>query len=357
MCQSPFHPFLHALPKCEHHLHIEGALTPTLLFALAAKNNVTLPSEEDAAFSSPAQLEQRYKHFTSLDDFLSYYYIGMSVLVTESDFEALAWDYFTHASADGVAHAEIFFDPQAHLCRGVAYDTVLSGISAARTRARAELAITSELICCFLRHLPVPETRTTFERADLQASLLRGDVIGIGLDSSEKDFPPELFKDLYERAASLQLKLTAHAGEEGPATYIRTALDDLHVGRIDHGIRLAEDSALLQRVAREKILLSVCPISNVFLRCVSSISELPIRQFLDAGVPFSINSDDPAYFGGNYILQNFCAVQEAFDLSVADWTTICEASIRGSWCSSERRDEMSRALETVAQEFDAMRQT
>ncbi|KXT11192.1 hypothetical protein AC579_831 [Pseudocercospora musae] len=338
--------FLRAIPKCEHHMHLEGALTPEVLFKLAAKNNISLPAD-DGAFTSSDALLARYHTFTSLDDFLHYYYVGMSVLIDASDFETLAWDYFTHAAADGIAHAEVFFDPQAHISRGVPYETVLSGFSAARKRAAAEIGISSELICCFLRHLPVADCRSTFALDKVQESFRSGSVIGIGLDSSEKPFPPEWFEDLYKDAKSLGLRRTAHAGEEGPSEYIQSALDVLRVERIDHGIRLAEDQQLLERVARDGTLLSVCPMSNVLLRCVRQVADLPIRKFLDSGVKFSINSDDPAYFGNHYLLDNYIAVQNAFQLSVADWNTICENSIRGSWCSDTRKAEMLAKLKEV----------
>jgi adenosine deaminase len=349
MCKDEnFHSFLHALPKCEHHMHLEGALTPEVLFQLADKNNTSLP-KDDPAFASPVALSDRYDNFTSLDDFLHYYYIGMSVLLTASDFEYLAMDYFRYAHNNGVVHAEVFFDPQAHLARGVSYDTVLEGFMKARVLAEEEFGITSELICCFLRHLPVQECVETFEMQELQRSLKDGRVKGVGLDSSEKAFPPELFTEIYGEAEEMGVQLTAHAGEEGPADYIRSALDDLKVQRIDHGIRLVEDPELLKRVAEEGILLSVCPISNVFLRCVAQVSELPIRKFLDAGVKFSINSDDPAYFGGNYILDNYCAVHEAFNLTVAEWKRICENGIQGSWCSRERKEAMLARLTGVVE--------
>lgn len=351
MCKSNLHALIKRLPKCEHHIHLEGALSPDLLFNLAHKNNITLPTD-DPAFESPTKLTERYRQFSSLDDFLGYYYIGMSVLIQESDFEALAMDYFRHAAKDGVMHADVFFDPQAHLSRGVSYATVLGGFSAARAKAEKELGITSELICCFLRHLPVPECVEAFRSEAVQSSFRSGAVKGMGLDSSELNFPPELFKDIYDEAKSLGLRRTAHAGEEGPSSYIKTSLDVLSVERIDHGIRLAEDESLLARVAKEKTMLTVCPISNVFLRCVKDVSELPIRKFLDAGVSFSINSDDPAYFGGNYILDNYCAVQEAFQLSVKDWTTVCEAAIRGSWCSDSRKQEMEARLQEVLQGWE-----
>ncbi|KAK0784290.1 adenine deaminase [Friedmanniomyces endolithicus] len=350
MCKSPLHPLLQRLPKCEHHLHLEGALTPQVLFSLAAKNHIELP-EDDPAFASPESLVERYREFESLDDFLHYYYIGMSVLLDAGDFETLAWDYFTHAAADGVAHCEVFFDPQAHMERSVSYDIVLAGFQKARERAESELGITSELIACFLRHLPPAHATATLEHDAVQASFAAGHVIGIGLDSSEKPFPPELFQDVYRKAGALGLKMTAHAGEEGPAAYVKTALDTLRVQRIDHGVRVIEDEALLQRIAADKILLSICPISNVFLKGVASVADLPIRQFLDAGVRFSINSDDPAYFGNNYILANYCAVQEAFELSAAEWVAICEGSIDGSWCGQERKEELRARLGSVSEEW------
>ena len=339
MCNSKHHAFLKSLPKCEHHMHVEGALTPDLLFQLAAKNNIQLPGG-DAAFASADSLRERYNKFSSLDDFLQYYYIGMSVLIEAVDFEALAWDYFQHASTDGVVHAEVFFDPQAHLCRGVKLEVVLSGFNAARQRAENELDISSELICCFLRHLPASDSLTTFEMEEIQSSLKQGHIAAIGLDSTEKDKPPELFKDIFNRAKTLGFRRTAHAGEEGPASYVRDAIDILDVQRIDHGVRVAEDPELMKLVAEKGLLLTVCPLSNVFLQVVSSVKELPIRQFLNAGVNFSINSDDPAYFGNHYILDNYCAVQEAFDLNVQEWKRICEASIRGSWCSEDRKSEL-----------------
>ena len=327
-------------------MHLEGALTPKLLFQLAEKNQVTLPND-DPVFKSIDSLRERYNQFQNLDDFLQYYYIGMSVLQSSTDFEALAWDYFEHAKADGVVHAEVFFDPQAHTSRGVSFDTILSGFQAARKRAWAELEVSSELICCFLRHLPVPDSRETFGLEALQSALRRGDIAGIGLDSSEKDFPPELFKDIYQQAKTLGIKRTAHAGEEGPVSFIRSATDVLDVQRIDHGIRLADDPELLERIASRGLMLSVCPLSNVLLNCATSVAELPIRKFLDAGVSFSINSDDPAYFANHYILDNYCAVQEAFSLSVSEWERICGASIRGSWCDDSRKEELLGRLKDV----------
>jgi adenosine deaminase len=326
-------------------MHLEGALEPSLLFALAEKNNIKLP-KDDVAFSSEAALLDRYKRFTSLDDFLQYYYIGMSVLIKATDFEALAWEYFHKSSSDGVQHAEVFFDPQAHLSRGVEYSTMLQGFLSAQNRAQRELGMSVELICCFLRHLPVADSLAVFEDIDVQNSFAARQVIGIGIDSSEMDFPPHLYSEIYSKAAKLNLHRTAHAGEEGPAQFIAGAIDILGVQRIDHGIQLASDLELMSRVAEKGLMLTLCPISNILLRCVGSMEEVPIRTYLDAGVKFSINSDDPAYFRA-YILDVYCAVQEAFNLSVKDWEIICKNSIDGSWCSEERKSELLRKLAGV----------
>jgi adenosine deaminase len=349
MCRTKLHDFLEELPKCEHHIHIEGSLEPALLFELAEKNNIKLPREEDEAFTSPESLKERYTRFKSLDDFLGYYYIGMSVLVHASDYEALAWAYFSKVANQGLKHAEIFFDPQAHLSRGVEYVTLMTGFEEARKRAERELGITSLFICCFLRHLPPAESVDLFHHEHVQKSFASGQVVGIGLDSSELPFPPHLFEELYSKAGGIGIKRTAHAGEEGPAHYITDSLNLLGIDRIDHGLKLATDAELMAAVAANNTLLSLCPVSNDLLQCVPDVSHVPIRQFLDAGVHFSINSDDPAYFGSNYILDNFCAVQEHHDLSVEDWNTICHNAIHGSWCGDERKQELTAMLKaTVA---------
>jgi len=331
-------------------MHLEGALTPTVLFALAQRNNITLP-KDNPAYSSVAALNDRYNKFTSLDDFLHYYYIGMSVLIHASDFEDLAMDYFRRASSQTVHHAEVFFDPQAHLSRGVSYETVLSGFTSARQRAEKELGITSELICCFLRHLPASDCLETFSLPAVQQSYKSGAIRGIGLDSSEADFPPHLFTDLYAQARALGLRVTAHAGEEGPPSFVTSALDDLRVTRVDHGRRVPEDPELLARITAEEILLTLCPLSNRCLGGVKDIAELPVRKFLDAGVWFSVNSDDPAYFGG-YILENYCAVQEAFGLDVGEWATIARNAVRGSWCGEERKREILDAVSEVVARWE-----
>ena len=349
MCHSPLHPFLAAVPKCEHHMHLEGSLSPSLLFRLAVQNSIALPSPAvDASFSSPESLLDRYTRFTSLDDFLHYYFIGMSVLLRADDFEALAWEYFLRAKADGVLHAEVFFDAQAHTGRGIAYKTVLEGFRAACRRAERELGLSTLLILCFLRHLPVTSAGETFETA--REDLKKGVLAGIGLDSSETDFPPDLFRTVYASAKEASFKRTAHAGEEGPASYVRDAISLLDIQRIDHGFRLAEDEALMADVARKQMLVTLCPLSNVRLRCVKNVEQLPIRTFLDAGVSFSINSDDPGYFGG-YILDNYCVVQEAFGLTVEEWVRIALAGIDGSWCGEKRKAELVEGLERVVKQY------
>src|SRR5271168_2859928 len=244
MCQDELHDFLQALPKCEHHLHLEGSLEPPLLFKLAEKNNVSLPSPTtDAAFTSIDTLLARYRQFTSLDDFLHYYFIGMSVLITASDFEALAWEYFLRAKQDGVVHAEVFFDPQAHTARGVAYQTVLDGFTAACERATAELGITTGLIACILRHLPTSSGRDMYHEA--LPDLKSGKISGLGLSSTEKGNPPKRFKDIYMDAEANGIRRTAHTGEEADVSYMADALESLRIQRADHGIKLGDDPEVM----------------------------------------------------------------------------------------------------------------
>jgi len=276
----------------------------------------------------------------------------MSVLLTADDFESLAYEYFTRAHADGVHHAEVFFDPQAHTSRGIAYATVVKGFTSAQERAERDFGLTSKLILCFLRHLSETDADITFQEAQALGHFSDGTIAGIGLDSSEVGFPPEIFREVYSEAHQKGIRRTAHAGEEGDTSYISKALDICKVERIDHGIRLAEDKALMKRVADEKVLLTICPLSNVRLRCVKHVRELPIREFLDNGVKFSLNSDDPAYFGG-YILDNYCAVQEAFNLSLQEWRGIAEAGIEGSWCDSSRKQALLKEVESCMVKYGA----
>ncbi|RMJ24019.1 hypothetical protein PHISP_05101 [Aspergillus sp. HF37] len=354
MCQTTLHGFLHGLPKCEHHVHLEGCLTPQLIFQLAARNNVALPDPaNNPAYESVESLTNRYHHFTSLDDFLSFYFEGMAVLRHESDFADLAWSYFQRAHRDGVHHAEVFFDPQVHQDRGVPYPTIVGGFVAGCKRAESDLGLSTRLILCFVRHLPVDSARRVYEEA-----LARGDldpasdtVHGIGWSSTEVGPPKDMFRELYDSASARGIRLTAHAGEEGDPSYISTALE-LGAQRIDHGIRLVEDPALMRRVVDEGILLTLCPLSNVRLRCVEALDRVPVRTFLENGVRFSINSDDPAYFGG-YILDNYCAVQEAFQLTVEEWGVIARNSVNGSWIGQTRREELLGRIDQHIQRHQA----
>lgn len=348
MCKSPLHEFLTSLPKVEQHLHIEGTLEPELLFQLAKKNNITLP--EDPVYASPETLHERYQVFTCLDDFLHYYYLGVSVLITEDDFETLAWAYFVKAAEQKVRHAEVFFDPQAHTARGIAYDTVVAGLVAAKKRAESELGITVEYIVCILRHLPLPESDALVDTVLERGHFNDGTLIGFGMVSSEKDFPPELFKDIYARVAATGTHLTTHAGEEAPSSFITNSLEHLGVTRIDHGLAAGKDAELLGSLAANKTLLTLCPWSNVALCNIPTLSDAPIRQFLDAGVRFSINSDDPAYFGA-YIQEVYCRVQDTFGLSVEDWTWIVKGAVEESWCSEERKGEILGELQRVVEGF------
>lgn len=348
MCRSPLHPFLEVLPKCEHHIHLEGSLSPSLLFILAARNGISLPTD-DPVFASPSALLTRYTTFASLDDFLHYYFIGMSVLIHPADFELLAWEYFLRAKQDGVVHAEVFFDPQAHTGRGVKYSTVVDGFSRACRRAETELGMSTGLILCFLRHLPVIEAEKTFKQAHSSGDFENGLLTGVGLDSSEVGFPPGLFESVYGMAGETRTRRTAHAGEEGGPEMVREAISKLGIERIDHGIRMATDELLMEEVAEKRMLVTVCPLSNVRLKCVKHVGELPIRKFMKNGVRFSLNSDDPAYFGG-YILDNYCAVQDSFGLTMSEWEQIAGNAIEGSWCNEERKQEMMKLLEDVVGE-------
>ncbi|KAJ6439497.1 adenosine deaminase protein [Purpureocillium lavendulum] len=370
MCKSPLHDLLVALPKVEHHLHVEGTLEPSLLFALAAKNNVALP--DDPAYASPEALLTRYAHWTCLDDFLQYYYQGMSVLVTADDFEALAWAYFVRAAGQRVRHAEVFFDPQAHTARGVSYDTVVAGLAAAKKRAESELGITVEYIVCILRHLPLADSHalvdTVLDRGHLSAADDNDDeddetggrssstLAGFGMVSSEKAFPPERFKEVYARVASTGTRLTAHAGEEAGPEFVAASLDHLGVTRIDHGLSAARDPALVARLAASGTLLTLCPWSNVRLRNLAALRDAPVRAYLDAGVRFSVNSDDPAYFGA-YIQDVYCRVQDEFALDVADWEWIARGAIDASWCRARRKGQLVAELDAVLAEHAALRRT
>ena len=291
---------LRTMPKAELHLHIEGSLEPELIFKLAQRNGVSLP------YPSVEGLRAAYA-FSDLQSFLDIYYAGASVLLTEQDFFDMAWAYFERAAADNVVHAELFFDPQTHTERGVAMETVIVGLEHACRRAHAEFGLSAKLILCFLRHLSEESAFATLA----QALPYRHHFIGVGLDSSELGHPPEKFARVFAKCRELGLHVVAHAGEEGPPAYIDSALDVLKVERIDHGVRCVEDPALVQRLAASRMPLTVCPLSNVRLRVFDTLAQHNLKALLDAGLCATVNSDDPAYFGGyvneNY-LQTFAAV-------------------------------------------------
>jgi len=314
------------MPKAELHLHIEGSLEPELLFELARRNGVPL------AYPDVEALRAAYA-FTDLQSFLDIYYAGASVLLTADDFEAMATAYFHRAHADGVRHAELFFDPQTHTARGVAMGTVFDGLTRARERALTEHGITSELILCFLRHLPEVDALATLDTA----LPYRERFVGVGLDSSEKGNPPENFARVFARAGELGLRRVAHAGEEGPASYVATALDVLHAERIDHGVRAVDDPALVARLARQRVPLTVCPLSNTKLCVYERMEDHVLADLLAAGVVVTINSDDPAYFGG-YVAANYLAAFEALpQLGAAEAYTLAKNSIEASFASPTRR--------------------
>lgn len=326
---------LRAMPKAELHIHIEGSLEPELLFKLAERNRIELP------YASVSELRKAYS-FTDLQSFLDIYYAGASVLLTAQDFEDMAWDYLSRAASDNVVHAELFFDPQTHTERGVPFSFVIEGLWNAAERARQELGMSVLLIMCFLRHMSQESALVTLE----QAIPYRQRIVGIGLDSSEVGNPPEKFAEVFSRCRALGFRLVAHAGEEGPPAYIRSALDVLRVERIDHGVRCLEDLELVERLVKTRIPLTVCPLSNVKLRVFDRLSQHNLRQLLDAGLMVTINSDDPAYFGG-YITDNYLACFEALPLTRNDAYTLARNSFEASFLSTEEKARHIEQLDRV----------
>lgn len=310
---------LAAMPKAELHIHIEGSLEPELIFALAQRNGVALP------YASVDDLRRAYA-FTNLQSFLDIYYAGASVLLREQDFHDMAWAYLERAAADNVVRAEIFFDPQTHTARGVPMETVINGLHRACQAAKARLGVDAELILCFLRHLSEQEAFETLE----QALPLRDKFIGVGLDSSELGHPPEKFARVFAECRRHGLHLVAHAGEEGPPAYVWAALDVLKVERIDHGVQSEKDGALMQRLARERIPLTVCPLSNLKLCVFPTLAAHNLRSLLDAGLVATVNSDDPAYFGG-YMNTNFLQTFAATGLDARHAYTLARNSFEGSF--------------------------
>lgn len=314
---------LEALPKAELHVHIEGTLEPEMMFEMARRNDIRL------RFADVDEVRSAYQ-FTDLQSFLDIYYEGAQVLQTEQDFYDLAAAYLRRAAADGVRRAEIFFDPQTHTARGIPFATVIRGLR--RAIDDAVDLLSADLIMCFLRHLSPEEAMATFE----EALPYRDQFIGVGLDSSERNRPPELFVDVYRRAAAEGLHLVAHAGEEGPPEYVWQALDLLGVERIDHGVRAVEDPALVDRLVQDQIPLTVCPLSNVKLRVFDRLEDHNLKTLLDKGVKVTINSDDPAYFGG-YIGDNYRQTAAVLGLSESDILRIARFSLEATFLDPEAK--------------------
>ncbi len=333
--------YIKALPKTELHLHIEGTLEPELIFELAERNNVALP------YDSVQALKDAYA-FADLQSFLDLYYAGASVLITEQDFYDMTMAYLKRAHADGVCHTEIMFDPQTHTERGIDIETVFSGIARAVRDMQKETGLSSYLLMSFLRHLSEEAAFETLEAA-LPLREAYDDIwVGIGLDSSEVGNPPEKFSRVFERCRELGFRLVAHAGEEGPAQYVRDALDLLKVERIDHGVRSSEDAALMQRLIDEQIPLTVCPLSNLKLCVVDDMAKHNLADFLRRGVLVTVNSDDPAYFGG-YVADNYLAVANALKLTRGELAQLADNSIMASFLPIGRKAALRARVRAIAQ--------
>ncbi len=324
--------FIEGLPKVELHLHIEGSLEPELMFKLAQRNKIKIP------FKSVAEVRKAY-NFSNLQDFLDIYYQGMNVLQKEQDYYDLTMAYLKRVAAQNVVHTEIFFDPQGHTSRGVKFETVLNGITRALEDGEKELGISSKLIMCFLRHLPEKDALKTLK----EALPYTDKIYGVGLDSSEKGHPPSKFRKVFKKAKKHGLKLVAHAGEEGPPEYVWEAIDTINVNRIDHGNRSLEDKKLVKRLVKDETPLTVCPLSNLKLCVVKDIKLHPLKKMLELGLKATINSDDPAYFGG-YMNENFKAVASGLKLSKKDLETISRNSIEASFLKKKEKKKLLKKL-------------
>ncbi|WP_312086389.1 adenosine deaminase [Acinetobacter variabilis] len=318
---------IQALPKAELHVHIEGTFEPELMFAIAQRNEISIP------YKSVEEVKQAY-NFHNLQSFLDIYYAGANVLIHEQDFYDLAWAYFEKCADDNVVHTEMFFDPQTHTDRGIAFETVINGLQKACDDAKAKLGITSHLIICFLRHLSEEAAFETLE----QALPYKDRIIGVGLDSSEVGHPPSKFERVFAKAREAGFLVVAHAGEEGPAEYVWEALDLLKINRIDHGVRSEEDPELMQRLIAEKMPLTVCPLSNLKLCVVDDMQQHNIRRLLQQGAHVTVNSDDPSYFGG-YMNDNFIAIAEALDLSNEELKQLAINSFEASFISDTEKQK------------------
>ena len=328
--------FIRGIPKAELHLHIEGALEPELMFSLAQRNGIALP------WDTVDDLRKAYD-FHNLQSFLDIYYRGTDVLHHVQDFYDLTWSYFQRAAQDNVRHVEMFFDPQTHTSRDVPFETVMTGIHGACVDAESRLGISSKLIMCFLRHLSPASALAT-----LRAAVpFRPWIGGVGLDSSEAGNPPSKFKEVFDEAREESFRVVAHAGEEGPAAYITEALDLLGAQRIDHGVRCFEDEALVERLVRDQVPLTVCPLSNVRLRVFPEMSQHNLKRMLDRGLMVTVNSDDPAYFGG-YVGANYLAVAQALGLGRAELILLAKNSFQSSFLTHERKQALIAEVDRYA---------
>lgn len=318
---------IRALPKAELHVHIEGTFEPELMFAIAKRNQVAIP------YQTIEELKQAY-NFHNLQSFLDIYYAGANVLIHEQDFYDLAWAYFEKCQQDNVVHTEMFFDPQTHTVRGIAFEIVLNGLVRACDDAKTKLGISSELIMCFLRHLSEEDAIETLQ----QALPFKDKIIGVGLDSSEVGHPPEKFERVFAQAREAGFLIVAHAGEEGPAEYVWQALDLLKVNRIDHGVRSEEDPVLMQRLAKERMPLTVCPLSNLKLCVVDDMRDHNIKRLLEQGLCVTVNSDDPAYFGG-YMNDNFVAIADALNLTEDELKKLAIHSFEASFLNDAEKEK------------------
>lgn len=325
--------FIRDIPKAELHIHIEGSLEPELMFEIAARNHIALP------FASVEEVRKAY-NFSDLQSFLDIYYAGARVLMHERDFYDMTWAYLEKASEQNVRHTEIFFDPQTHTDRGVAFETVVNGIHNALLDGERLLGISSQMIMCFLRHLSADVAMKIL----IQALPYKDWIIAVGLDSSEVNHPPKNFKAVFDKAREQGFLTVAHAGEEGPPDYIRQALEQLKVARIDHGVRCMEDPELVENLVHRRIPLTVCPLSNVKLRVFDSMEMHNLKQMLDEGLCVTVNSDDPAYFGG-YIVENYEAAQQALNLSRDDIYRLTRNSFQAAFLDADKKQILLRELD------------
>ncbi len=329
--------FIRGLPKAELHIHIEGSLEPELMFELAERNKIELP------FTSVEEVRAAYE-FNDLQSFLDIYYQGARVLISEQDFFDLTWAYLEKCKQENIRHSEIFFDPQTHLERGIKFETVVNGIYAAMEQAKARYSITSYLILCFLRHLPESSALAVLE----QAIPFKDKIIGVGLDSSEKNFPPELFQHVFAKAKQQGFRLVAHAGEEGPADYIWQAIRLLDIERVDHGVRCEEDPGLMKYLSDTQIPLTVCPLSNTKLKVFDNMSQHNLARLLDQKLCVTVNSDDPAYFGG-YLNQNYLSCAKALSLSRLQLERLAINSVVASFLPDTRKYALIEEIETYTE--------